>query len=210
MRVLIACEESGIVTSEFRKLGHEAYSCDVLPTSGGYPEWHIQGDVLPLLKEKWDMIIAFPPCTFMSRAGARWMFKGGQLQQDRLEKALKAKEFFMKIYNADCPRIAIENPTPLKIVELPKATQFIQPYEFGHPYSKKTLLWLKGLPKLQATKVLSEYTSYLPSNCTGKKKGHKTQKGVASSAAARSKTFQGVAKAMAEQWTQEEFDCLPF
>ncbi len=124
MKVLIACEESGRVTAEFRKRGHEAYSCDLLPTSGEHPEWHIQGDVLKLLKEKWDMIIAFPPCTYFTCAGACRMFHKvngvSVLDSDRFDMAMKMKELFMAIYNADCPYIALENPTPMKIVGLPK------------------------------------------------------------------------------------------
>jgi len=202
LRVLVACEESGRVTAELRKLGVVAFSCDLLPTSGKHPEWHVQGDVTGLLKYTWDMIIAFPPCTYMSKAGARWMYKDHILQQDRLAKARKAKAFFELLYNANCEHIAIENPTPLKIVGLPKSTQVIQPYNFGDPYSKRTNLWLKGLPELKHTKEVKDYVSFLPSNCTGWKKGQKTQKGVAHTAKKASKTFPGIAKAMAEQWVE--------
>lgn len=166
MKVLIACEESQAVCIEGRKLGHEVYSCDILECSGGHPEWHIQGDVLPLLNGnctfktmdgvehridgKWDMIIAFPPCTYMSNAGACRMFpQKGQIDKERFAKAMDAKKFFMAFYNADCERIAIENPVPLSVVGLPEKSQVIQPYEFGHPYTKKTYLWLRGgLPHL--------------------------------------------------------------
>ena len=170
MKVLVACEESQRVCIEFRKLGHEAYSCDIEPCSGGHPEWHIQDDVLPLLNGncdfktvngdmhnligKWDLIIAHPPCTYLSNAGARFLYPKGVLNEDRLKIGLIAKEFFMKIYNADCEKIAIENPIPSKVYGLPKYTQTIQPYEFGHPYQKKTCLWLKGLKPLQPTDVL--------------------------------------------------------
>ena len=141
MRILVACEESQRVTIELRKLGHEAYSCDIEPCSGGHPEWHLQQDVTPLLEQKWDMIIAFPPCTYLSNAGARHLWKNHELNQERYEKGLKAKEFFMMFYNADCERIAIENPTPSRIYELPEKTQVIQPWQFGRPVSKKTQLW---------------------------------------------------------------------
>ena len=144
MKILVACEESQAVTIEMRKLGHEAYSCDIEPCSGGHPEWYIQGDVTPLLKQKWDMIIAFPPCTYLTNAGARHLWKGGELNLERYEKGMEAKEFFMKIYNADCPLIAIENPVPSRVYELPEKTQYIHPWEHGHPVTKRTCLWLKG------------------------------------------------------------------
>ena len=201
MRVLVACEESQEVCKAFRAKGHEAYSCDIQECSGGHPEWHIQGDALPLLKEKWDLIIAHPPCTYMSKAGARFMYlTAGNVNQERLEKALQAKEFFMQFMNADCDKICIENPTPLKIVGLPKESQVIQPYQFGHPYSKRTLLWLKGLPELKPTNILTEYTPYLPSNTGGLARGKGGSRGVAHNAKDASKTFRGIAQAMAEQW----------
>lgn len=137
-------------------MGHEAYSCDIEPCSGGHPEWHLQQDVTQLLKIKWDMIIAHPPCTYLSNAGARFLYPGGKLNNERLEKGLKAKEFFMLLYNADCPRIAVENPIPSKIYGLPPYTQIIQPWQFGHPYQKKTCFWLKGLPELKPTDVVPE------------------------------------------------------
>ena len=201
MRVLVACEESQTVCKAFRDKGHEAYSCDIQECSGGHPEWHIQADVLPLLKEKWDLIIAHPPCTYMSKAGARFMYlTAGNVNQERLEKALRAKEFFMQFMNADCDKICIENPTPLKIVGLPKESQVVQPYQFGHPYSKRTLLWLKGLPELKPTNILTEYTPYLPSNTGGFARGKGGSRGVAHNAKDASKTFSGIAQAMAEQW----------
>lgn len=172
MKVLIACEESQRVCSAFRAKGHEAYSCDIQECSGGHPEWHIQGNVLPLLKQKWDLIIAHPPCTYMSKAGARFMYpKAGQIDPQRLQLALEAKEFFMQMLNAPCEKICVENPTPLKVVGLPEATQVIQPYEFGHPFSKRTLLWLKGLPPLKPTNILTEYSPFLPSNTGGFARG---------------------------------------
>lgn len=205
MKVLIACEESQAVCKAFRERGHEAFSCDLVPCTGGHPEWHIQGDVLPLLNDKRDLIVAHPPCTYMSKAGARWMYPtAGNISQERLAKAMEAKQFFLKILNADCDRIAIENPRPLKVVELPKPTQVIQPYQFGHPYSKATCLWLKGLSTLEPTEVLTEYKPYCPSNTGGVTRGQSYNKGGAIRAADdcvnRSKTFEGIAKAMAEQW----------
>jgi hypothetical protein len=201
MRILIACEESQAVCIEMRRLGHEAYSCDIQECSGGHPEWHIKGDALELLKMKWDMIIAHPPCTYMTNAGAVRMRVGGEIQQARFEKAMEAKAFFMRFYEADCPRIAIENPTPMKLIGLPPYNQAIQPYEFGHPYSKRTCLWLKGLPPLVPTEIVLNHVPYVNGGCKDahgncrrfqgrKERDQKT----------RSKTFPGIARAMAEQW----------
>lgn len=138
MKILVACEESQTVTIELRKLGHEAYSCDIVPCSGGYPEWHLQEDVLPLLKQKWGMIIAFPPCTYLSNAGACRLYpQKGVLNQERYENGIKAKEFFLQFLNADCEKIAVENPVSSRVFEIPVHTQEIQPWQFGHPYTKK-------------------------------------------------------------------------
>lgn len=199
--ILIACEESQTVCTAFRKRGLEAYSCDLVDCSGDMPEYHIKGDALEeAYSGKYSMMIAHPPCTYLSAAGARWMYPtAGQVDETRLKKAMKAKEFFTLLLNAPIPHIAVENPTPLKIVGLPVATQVIQPYQFGDPYSKRTLLWLKNLPKLVPTNVLSEYVPYLPSNTGGKKRGQKTSD-LGVSGRARSKTFEGIADAMAEQW----------
>ena len=217
MKILVACEESQAVTKEFRKLGHEAYSCDIIECSGGHPEWHIQSDASLLINgnctfktmdgvehvvtNKWDLIIAHPPCTYMSKAGARFMYPtAGNIDENRLFKALEAKEFFMKFLNADCEKICVENPTPLKCVGLPKESQVVQPFEYGHPFSKRTLLWLKGLPHLKPTKIVNEYKPYLPSNTGGFARGKGGSRGVAHNAKDASKTFEGIAKAMAEQW----------
>ena len=202
MKILIACEESQIVTNEFRKLGfYNTFSCDLLPTSGGHPEWHIVGDaVKEAYSGKYDMMIAHPPCTYMSRAGARWMYPtAGNLCQDRYAKAMEAKDLFLQLLNAPIEYIAIENPTPLKVVELPNHSQAIQPYEYGHEYSKRTLLWLKNLPLLKPTDIKSNYKPYLPSNTGGKKRGQKYQF-VNITQKESSKTFSGVAKALAFQY----------
>lgn len=217
MNILVACEESQAVTKELRRLGHEAYSCDIIDQSGGHPEWHIMQDVLPLLngkcsftttdgvsheiKGEWDMIIAFPPCTYLTNAGARHLWKNHELNQERYKKGLEAKAFFMMFYNADCKKIAIENPTPSKIFELPEKTQVIQPWQFGHPFTKRTQLWLKNLPLLQPTEIVEPERTWCPSGSYSKKHGEK-HKGMFTTDRARnrSKTFPGIAKAMAEQW----------
>lgn len=230
MNILLACEESQAVTIEARKLGHNAFSCDILECSGGHPEWHIMGDVLPLLdgncefmsmdgqkhtiEGQWDMIIAFPPCTYLSNAGACRLYpKKGQLNMERYQKGLEAKEFFLKFLNADCPRIAVENPVSSSVFEMPKHTQEIQPYEYQrmddeeqvvHPYTKKTRLWLKGLPKLVPTSPDAVPVGpYCPAG-TGRK--DPTKYGSAKrgeDAKNRAKTFQGIAKSMIEQWAGE-------
>ena len=215
MKILAACEESQALTIELRKLGHEAYSCDILPCSGNHPEWHLQQDVIPLLKEKWDMIIAFPPCTYLSNAGAVRLYpEKGKLNQERYNKGLAAKEFFMQFYNADCPRIAIENPVSSLIFNMPLCTQEIQPYMFGHPFSKKTRLWLKGLPNLKPTNIAVPLQPYCPAGTSRKKRDKYGAAKRGNDRVNRSKTFPGVAKAMAEQWTkpqtgQLEFDFTP-
>lgn len=214
MKVLVACEESQAVTIELRRLGHEAYSCDIIPCSGGHPEWHIQQDVLPLLSGKctfrtcdgtihtisgnWDMIIAHPPCTYLSNAGARFLYPKGQLNEERLALGLEAKEFFMLFYNADCPKIAIENPTPSTIFGLPPHTQSIQPWQFGHPFQKRTNLWLKGLSPLVPTDIIPEENRQ-----STKVAGNWFNAGGKERQKNRAKTFPGIARAMAEQWAGE-------
>jgi hypothetical protein len=201
MRVLLACEESQTVTKEFRALGHEAYSCDILPTSGDNPEWHIQGDVINHLENGWDLIIGFPPCTYMTNGGAVRMYpKKGEIDPIRYEKAMDAKEFFMAIFNAPVKHVAIENPLPMKIVGLPDRNQLIHPYQFGDPYSKKTCLWLKNLPDLIPTNVLTEYQPFINGGGGRMDRAHYKGKKFAVGSIARSKTFTGIAKAMAEQW----------
>lgn len=217
MRVLVACEESQEVCKAFRALGHEAYSCDIQECSGGRPEWHIQCDVLGILEPppmiftcddnwhhipRWDLIIAHPPCTFISNAGARWLYAGGELNEARYKNGVDGKAFFMRFLEADCPKIAVENPIPSTVYDMPPYTQIIQPYEFGEPWSKKTCLWLKGLPPLQPTDIVQDHRPYCSSGSYSgthdpKYKGA-TRKG--GSAKSRSKTFPGIARAMAEQW----------
>ena len=219
MKVLVACEESQAVCKEFRKLGHEAYSCDIIECSGGHPEWHIMQDVLPLLNGscefrtmdgetrrvdgQWDMIIAHPPCTYLTNAGARWLWAGGKLNEERFAKGMEAKEFFMKFMDADCPRIAIENPVPSAAYELPPYAQIIQPYEYGHPNTKKTCLWIKGLPNLRPTEIVEPEKGRYFQQKNGNWRyscWEMDQRGGKDRARERSKTFPGIAKAMAEQW----------
>ena len=189
MRILVACEESQRVTIELRRLGHEAYSCDVQDCSGGHPEWHIKGDALQeAYSGKYDMVLGFPPCTYLSRAGAVRLFPNKVLNQERYQKGLKAKEFFMALYNAPVKYVALENPTPLRIFDLPKETQAIQPHEHGHPYTKRTCLWLRGLPPIQPTNIVTPLGSWVAM--------HRNKK-------TRSKTFEGIARAMATQWTTQ-------
>ena len=217
MKVLVACEESQAVCKAFRERGHEAYSCDVQECSGGHPEWHIQCDVLPLINGnckfttvgggmhtivgKWDLLIAFPPCTYLTNASAVRMRVNGEIQPKRYQKAMAAKKFFLQFYNADCPRICIENPVPMKLVELPQYSQIIQPYEHVHPYSKRTCLWLKGLPQLRPTKIMPYHEPYVNGGCKDAHGNYRRFQGRNErDQKTRSKTFQGVADAMAEQW----------
>lgn len=202
MKVLIACEESQAVTKEFRKLGHEAYSCDTEPCSGGHNEWHLQQDVAELLQQYWDMIIAFPPCTYLSNAGACRLYPTkGNIDPIRYKKGLEAKKFFMLFYNSKCKKVIIENPVSSKVFKMPTHTQEIQPYEHGHPYSKKTRLWIRGVKPLKPTNIVENTGPYVPAG-TGRK--DRSKYGVAKRAGGdsknRSKTFHGIAKAMADQW----------
>lgn len=209
MRILVACEESQRVTIELRKLGHEAYSCDILPCSGGHPEWHLQQDVIPLLQEKWDMIIAFPPCTYLTVAGNAWfdIKKYGDKARQRIKNREDATKFFMLFVNADCNKIAVENPIGYMSTHFRKPDQYIQPYMFGDEARKKTCLWLKGLPKLQATNIVSPGIIEKGGYSTGASANHATDENGKilawndpRTALIRSKTFPGIAKAMALQW----------
>lgn len=210
-KVLIACEESQAVTKEMRALGIEAYSCDLYPCSGGHPEWHIHGDVIPLLAQEWDMIIAFPSCTYITNAGTRHYSRRVNPEWKVLEREVKRKEaadFFMLFVNAECERIAIENPVGWMNSYYRKADQIIHPYYFGDNAKKRTCLWLKGLPHLVPTNMLPEpEPMYIceGKKCKGKKIGwcegiRNIKGGQEARAKARSKTFPGIAKAMAEQW----------
>lgn len=196
MRVLIACEESQSVCKEFRRLGHEAYSCDILPCSGGHPEWHLQQDIVPLLKEDWDMIIAFPPCTHLAVSGAAW-FKE-KIADGRQQQGI---DFFMLFANCKCPKVAIENPIGIMSTKWRKPNQIIHPWMFGNKASKATCLWLKELPELVPTDIV-EKEEYNIHNGKKYNKWLDDTWGLPPEerSKARSKTFPGIAKAMAEQW----------
>lgn len=204
MRVLVACEKSQEVCKAFRALGHEAYSCDIEPCSGGHPEWHLQCDALEMLKMRWDMILAFPPCTYLTAAGAVRLYNSDHTIKDleRDDRGRKAAEFFYTFLNADCPKIAVENPVPLKRYGLPPYSQVIEPYMFGHPWKKRTCLWLKGLPPLIATDVVVPEGLWVGSTCANRDPLIYTRYKLNSNRdpKIRSKTFSGIARAMAEQW----------
>jgi len=202
-RILIACEESQAVTKELRQLGYKAYSCDVLPCSGGHPEWHLQQDVDPLLKEEWDMIIAFPPCTHLCVSGARWFkekYVDGRQQQ--------GIDFFMLFANADCAKVAIENPVGIMSTEWRKPDQIIQPWQFGDNYQKTTCLWLKGLPKLIPTDIVDrgEVVTFKSGKSMTKWYADTLRLPPEEWSKIRSKTFPGIAKAMADQWADAVVD----
>ena len=204
MKVLVACEESQEVCKAFRELGHEAYSCDIQECSGGHPEWHLKQDVIPLLNQDWDLIIAHPPCTFLTVTGNRWFNverygdKAIQRQKDREE----AVEFFMQFVNAKCEKIAIENRIGYMSTAYKKPTQIIHPYMFGDPARKATCLWLKGLPKLTPTNIVDPVIIHYQNGKGTDNPWHmETMKlPPKERSKARSKTFPGIAKAMAEQW----------
>lgn len=195
MRVLVACEFSGVVRRAFRARGHEAWSCDLLPAEDDN-SYHLRGDVLLYLEDGWDLMIAHPPCTYLSRAGARWWKVPG-----RAELADKATEFVFTLRDAPIEKIVIENPIGQLNKRWRYPDQTIQPWQFGHPYSKSTCLWLKNLPLLRPTAVVDRHEPFLPSNVgKGRRIGQRWSRGVVHSAKEASRTFEGVATAMAEQW----------
>ena len=220
MRILVACEESQRVTTELRNLGHEAYSCDIQPCSGGHKEWHIQQNVLPLLDghcsfrtmdglahtidAKWDLIIAHPPCTYLTVTGNRWFNEEryGDKARKRKQDREEAIQFFMAFANADCERIAIENPVGVMSTHFRKPDQTVHPYMFGDPERKATCFWLKGLPLLQPTNVVEPVVIQLKNGKGTDSPWHLNTISLppAERSKARSKTFPGMAKAMAEQW----------
>lgn len=203
MRILVACEESQVITQELRALGHEAYSCDLEPCSGGYPEWHILGDAIKeAYSGKYDMMIAHPPCTYLATSGNRWMKPEYRDRfPNRQQQRQDAIEFFLKLYNAPIQKVAIENPVGIMSTIFRKPDQYVHPYFFGDKHSKKTGFWLKGLPKLKPTEtVVPEMHT-----CKNGKKDplwHFKSLGMTPKerAGVRSKTFPGLAKAIANQW----------
>lgn len=224
MRVLVACEESQEVCKAFRARGHEAYSCDLQECSGGHPEWHIRKDVLQVLNsvdhgnnylpaiwfktmdgdfhevEKWDLIIAHPPCTYLTVTGNRWFSveKYGEKAIYRAKERERAISFFMAFVHADCNKIAIENPIGYMSTRYRKPDQIIQPYYFGDPFRKATCLWLKGLPQLEPTDICQPDIYYYKAS-NGKTKSDSRYRSWKPSSV-RAKTFPGIAKSMAEQW----------
>lgn len=194
MRVLIACERSGRVREAFRELGHDAWSADLEPAEDG-SAFHLQGDVLAHLGDGWDLMIGHPPCTYLSRAGARWW-----KDMTRHQKALEAAAFVLALWNAPIERIAIENPIGRLNLFWRYPDQTINPYQFGDPYSKATCLWLKNLPPLVDTLVCAEYTPWVACNRSARKRAGLPIMGKTSGGIAAARTFPGIAKAMAEQW----------
>jgi site-specific DNA-cytosine methylase len=219
MKILVACEESQAVTIELRKLGNEAYSCDLMPCSGGYPEWHIQNDVFEVINKGWDMMIAFPPCTYLTVTGARWLYnKDGSKNIARWQAQDEAIEFVKKLYYLDIKYVAIENPVGKLSSAWMKPTQIIQPYYFGDAAQKTTCLWLKNLPPLIHNKEPNLFDEKVTHVDRGKQREYinnkgkrrymsewywETSKGKGKERQIiRSKTFPGIAKAMAKQWTE--------
>lgn len=225
MNVLVACEESQEVCKAFRARGHNAFSCDIQECSGGHPEWHIQGDCLPLLNgnctfqtadgvtyilpDRWDLIVAHPPCTYLTVSGNRWfnVERYGDKAVQREREREQAADFFLRFANADCDMIAIENPIGYMNTHYRKPDQTIHPYYFGDPVRKATCLWLKGLPTLVPTNMVEPNiikdrdTSYSgPAYYVRDENGKILSWKDPRTAKARSKTYPGIAKAMAEQW----------
>lgn len=198
MKVLVACEESQRVTLAFRLRGHEAFSCDLKECSGGFPQWHIKKDCREVIdSDNWDLIIAHPPCTYFSRMNFLNYYRKGIFNEERFKKALPYVELFNYIWNCSCDKICIENPVPFKLFNdlLPPYSMTLQPYEFGENYSKKTCLWLKNLPPLMPT---LHCVSYKPLITVGN--SFELYKNINEQSTYRSKTFNGIALAMAQQW----------
>lgn len=231
MKVLIACEESQTVCKAFRARGHEAYSCDVQEPSGGHPEWHILGDALEAVKGgeivtmdgqrhdvgEWDLVIAHPPCTYLTASSAVCLFNPDHTVKDwaRERRGWEAKKFFLAMLDSGVDRVAVENPAPLRYFKLPEYSQIIEPYMFGDPWRKRTCLWLRGLPPLSATNVVEPEGLWVGSTSSRREGTRKVQSRYALAShrdsKTRAKTFPGIAAAMAEQWggivSKEEAGC---
>lgn len=213
LNVLVACEESQAVTKQFRALGHNAYSCDLLDSSGGNPEWHIKGDALRIAYDSsydWDLMIAHPPCTYLAVSGARWLYnKDGSRNEERWVKQAEGLAFVRKLMDAPIEYIAIENPVSVISTQIRKPDQIIQPYQFGDEASKKTCLWTKNLPDLVHTDVVGkgEMIEWIDKNGKTKRQAKwyydalLKAKTPEERRTLRSKTFDGIAKAMADQWS---------
>ncbi len=214
LNVLVACEESQAVTKQFRALGHNAYSCDLLDSSGGNPEWHIKGDALQIAYDSsydWDLMIAHPPCTYLAVSGARWLYnKDGSRNEERWVKQAEGLAFVRKLMEAPIEYIAIENPVSVISTQIRKPDQIIQPYQFGDEASKKTCIWTKNLPDLVHTKLVGkgEMIEWIDKNGKTKRQAKwyldalTKAKTPEERRTLRSKTFDGIAKAMAEQWSE--------
>jgi hypothetical protein len=213
MRILVACEESQAVTKYLRKLGHEAFSCDLLPCSGGHPEWHIKRSVLEVMHEGWDIMLAFPPCTHLATSGARHFAK--KIADGRQQEGV---DFFMQMINAPIERIAVENPIGIMSTKYRKPDQIVQPWQFGDKAQKSTCLWLKNLPKLEPTDIVDKGEFFEFISKKGKKKrmamwyykALQIAKTPEERSTLRSKTFEGIAHAMATQWTNDTKQLILF
>lgn len=205
MKVLVACEESQRVCIAFRNMGHEAFSCDIIECSGGHPEWHLLKDIFEVINEFWDIMIAFPPCTHLSAAGApSWKIK----QRDGRQQ--QALDFVLALANCSIPKIAIENPTGFLNTHWRKPDQIINPFQFGDPFKKRTCLWLKGLPKLIPINIVKPEFHYTSNSTRGgllkdgtRRKSNLPIRKAWDDSRERSKTFYGIATAMAEQWGRD-------
>jgi hypothetical protein len=209
MKVLVACEESQAVTKAFREKGHEAFSCDILPCSGGHPEWHYQQDVFEVIDKGWDMMIAHPPCTFLAVSGARWLYnKDGSKNEERWRNQAEALDFVQRLMDAPINKIAIENPISVISSQIRKPDQIVHPWMFGDKASKSTCFWLKNLPLLEPTNIVEkgEFVDFISKKGVKKKQPKWYFDALSKAKTAeerrtlRSKTFMGIANAMADQW----------
>jgi hypothetical protein len=211
MKILVACEESQAITKELRALGHEAFSCDLLPCSGGHPEWHLQQDVFDVIEQGWDMMIAHPPCTYLAVSGARWLYnKDGSKNEERWRNQVEALQFVQRLMDAPIDKIAIENPVSVISSHIRKPDQIVNPWMFGDKASKTTCFWLKNLPKLEPTDIVEkgEFIEFISKKGVKKRQPKwyfdalKEAKTPTERRTLRSKTFKGMAQAIANQWTK--------
>jgi hypothetical protein len=211
MKILVACEESQAITKELRALGHEAFSCDLLPCSGGHPEWHLQQDVFDVIEQGWDMMIAHPPCTYLAVSGARWLYnKDGSKNEERWRNQAEALQFVQRLMDAPIDKIAIENPVSVISSHIRKPDQIVHPWMFGDKASKGTCFWLKNLPKLEPTDIVEkgEFIEFISKKGVKKRQPKwyfdalKEAKTPTERRTLRSKTFKGMAQAIANQWTK--------